>query len=151
MTYDDLLIEADSYNLITKEKPLKSADGLIKGNKIAIRKGLPITHRKCILAEELGHYHTTVGDILIQSSSNNRKQEQRARLYAYNNLIGLYGIVNCYIHGCQSLSEMAEYLSVTEGFLSEALTCYRQKYGRLKRVDNYIVYFEPNLHVLKVI
>lgn len=40
MTYEKLLREADSYNLITKEKNLPVSKGRIKGNKIAIRKDL---------------------------------------------------------------------------------------------------------------
>lgn len=39
-TYDDLLIEADCNNLVTKEKPLRANKGRIKGNRIAIRKDL---------------------------------------------------------------------------------------------------------------
>mgnify|MGYP003379396717 FL=1 len=106
--------------------------------------------KSCILAEELGHHYTTVGNILDQSSVSNRKQELRARMWAYNKLIGLIGIIKSYEHGCQSYHEMAEYLDVTEEFLRDALEKYRQKYGVCTTVDNYIIYFEPGLGVVKM-
>ncbi len=150
-TYTDLLIEADKQHLITKEKPLRANCGRIKGNRIAIKHDLDETEKKCTLAEELGHYHTTVGDIIDQSSDANRKQELRARLWSYNKLIGLHGIISCYKAGCQTAYDMAEHLGVTEDFLLEALQCYRGKYGIYTKFDNYVIFFEPGLSVLELI
>ena len=150
-TYTDLLIEADKQHLITKEKPLRANCGRIKGNRIAIKHDLDETEKKCTLAEELGHYHTTVGDIIDQSSDSNRKQELRARLWSYNKLIGLHGIISCYKAGCQTAYDMADHLGVTEEFLQEALQCYRSKYGVCVGFDNYIIYFEPCISVLELI
>lgn len=151
MTYEELLKETDSIGLIVKEKPLYSGDGRILKNKIAIRKNISTQKEKsCVLAEELGHYYTTVGNILDQSSVSNRKQELRARMWAYNRLIGLLGIIKSYEHGCRNLYDMAEYLEVTEEFLKDALERYRQKYGMYTVVDNYVIYFEPGLGVVKM-
>jgi len=123
-------------------------DGRIKGNRIAIRKDLLENEKKCVLAEELGHYYTGVGGILDQSVVYNRKQELRGRIYAYNRLIGLLGIVHAYRHRCQNLSEMAEYLGVTEEFLADALQYYKGKYDRCATIDNYAMFFEPSLEVI---
>lgn len=152
LNYETLLLETDSTELIVKEKPLKYNDGRIKGKRIAIRKDIKTTKEKgCVLAEELGHYHTTSGDIIDQSSTNNRKQEYRARLWAYNKVIGLSGIIASHKAGCHSLYEMAEYLNVTEQFLKEGLECYRNKYGTCTTFNNYIITFEPSLGVLELI
>ncbi len=150
MDYTELLMEADGNHLITKEKPLKSCNGRIKGNRIAIKNTLTTTEKKCVLAEELGHYYTTVGSILNQDSAQNRRQEQQARLWSYNKLIGLNGIINSYRHGCQNLAEMSEYLEVTQEFFSEAIKKYRSKYGIFTTLDNYIIYFEPELAVIEI-
>ena len=150
-TYNDLLIEADSNNLITKEKPLCANKGRIKGNRIAIKKDLTETEKKCVLAEELGHHYTAVGDILNQSNVGNRKQEMRGRILAYNRLIGLRGIISAYQRHCQNVSESAEYLGVTEEFLQETLTYYKSKYGIYTQVDNYVIFFEPSLGVFEMI
>lgn len=148
MTYDELLIEGENESLTIKEKPLTAHDGRIKGNKIAIRDSLTTVQKKCVLAEELGHHYTTTGSILSQSSITDFKQEQKARLWAYDKLIGLMGIVNAYKAGCQHQHEVAEYLDIEETFLSDALKRYRAKYGEFTTIDNYIIYFEPNIAVL---
>lgn len=148
MNYETLLDEASNSGLIVKEKPLYSSDGRIKGNRIAIRQDITTTTEKsCVLAEELGHHYTSVGNIIDLSDVQNRKQERQARLWAYNKQIGLYGLIRAFQHGCTSLHEIAEYLEVTEQFLHEAIECYRNKYGICTAVDNYVIYFIPNLTI----
>lgn len=150
MNYEQLLTVADRDGLLVKEQPLQVHDGLISGKRIAIRKGIQTqTEKSCVLAEEIGHYRTSTGDILDQSKTENRKQELHARIWAYNELIGLKGIIRCYEHRCHSFSEMAEHLDVTEEFLFEALKYYRKKFGLCTVLDNYIIYFEPALSVMK--
>ena len=146
--YEMLLMEADQEGLIAKEKPLLASDGRIKKNRIAIRQDIPTQVQKaCVLAEELGHHHTTTGNILDQSETENRKQEARARLWAFDKLISLHGLVNAYNHHCRSLHETADFLNVTEEFLLEALEVYHRKYGICTVVNNYVIYFEPHLFI----
>ena len=149
-SYEFLLAEAYDLGLIVKEKPLKYNNGRIKGNKVAIRQDIETTAQKtCVLAEELGHYYTSVGDILDQTDIQNRKQEFRARMWAYNEMVGLMGIVDAYKNGCRNSYEVAKYLNVTEEFLNDALNTYKGKYGVYATVDNYLIYFTPCLTVLK--
>ncbi len=151
MNYEELLIEADNNNLITKEKPLLANAGRIKGNRIAIKQDLPTQKEKaCVLAEELGHFYTSTGNILDLTDTANLKQETRARLWSYNRLIGLQGLISSYKANCQTLTEVADYLDVTEEFLKEALDCYRSKYGVAVKFNNYIIGFEPTLYVLEL-
>lgn len=150
MLYEDLLIEADMSNLIVKEKPLINNDGFISGNRIAIRKNIATTTEKaCVLAEELGHHYTTTGNILDQQNVVNAKQELHARTWAYNECIGLIGIVKAFESGCKSLYEMADYLNVTEDFLKDALESFRRKYGIYTEIDNYFIFFEPYISVMR--
>lgn len=151
MNYENLLIEADNQNIITKELPLISYDGLIKDNYIAIRKDLTTTEKACVMAEELGHYHTSTCDILLQDDVQNRKQEQQGRIWAYDKQIGLYGIISAYKANCKSCYDAAEYLGVSEKFLKETISYYRQKYGIATKLDNYIIGFEPNLYVIELL
>lgn len=152
MEYEALLAEADRNLLTVVEVPLNANNGRIKGTKIAINKNLDTTTAKaCILAEELGHYHTSVGNIIDVSQPQNAKQERHARLWAYNEMIGLYGLIRAYKHGCTQCDEIAEYLDVTEEFLCDAIECYRNKYGICKMVDNHIIYFIPQLMIGQMI
>lgn len=154
MNYEDLLIETSEEGIsVDEDFPFSSTlKGLCVDNNIALASSLNNSIEKtCILAEELGHYHTTVGDILDQNKSENRKQELRARVWAYNKLIGLRGIVNSYNNGCRSIHETAEYLDVTEEFLTEAVQYYKSKYGIYTKLDNYVIYFEPTIAVFELI
>lgn len=151
MNYEQLLTTADQAGLTAKERPLQKHDGLIRGNRIAIRKSIDTQAEKsCVLAEELGHHYTTTGNILEQASDvMNRKQEYRARLYGYNLRVGLIRIIKAYEARCRNLHEMAEYLDVPEDYLTEVIDCYRSKYGQYVAVDNYMIYFIPQLAVMK--
>lgn len=151
MTYDELLKEAQDNNLIVKEKPLPISKGRIKGNRIAIKHNMTEIEKACVLAEELGHHYTAVGNILDQSTVENRKQEMRGRLVAYNKMVGLRGLVEAYNHHCRNLEDTAEYLEVTPEFLQETIDCYRSKYGICTTIDNYAIIFEPTIAVLKLI
>lgn len=152
MTYETLLNEACTEGLIVKEKNLMAHDGRIKGNRIAIRKNINTdTEKACVLSEELGHHYTTTGNILDMTDVRNRKQERHARLWAYDHMIGLMGIVSAYKAYCTNIFEMAEHLEVTETFLREAIETYKAKYGECTKIDNYIIYFEPCLSVLELI
>ena len=126
MTYEDLLIESEKENLIVKEKDIPGFGGRIYQNRIAIHKQLSTqTEKACILAEELGHHYTSTGDILDQSDPPARKQEFHARLWGYNKMVGLHGIVSAYRHHC------------------------RRKYGCCVELDNYVIMFEPVLAVVE--
>ncbi len=151
MTYDELLATANEKGIIVKEKSLSGNDGRIMGNRIAIRKDMTTTEKACVLAEELGHHETTVGNIIDMSVSWNRKQERQARLNGYNRMIGLMGIIRAYEKGCQNQHEIAEFLNVTEEYLLECIECYRDKYGTMKSIDIYTVYFIPYLAVMKMV
>ncbi len=151
LDYETLLCTADSHKLTVKEKPLQAHDGRIKGRRIAIRNSIGTsTQKACVLAEELGHFETSSGDILDQSDPLNRKQEQLARLRAYDIMINLDGLIRCYERGCRNLYEMAEYLEVTEEFLKDALQRYREHYGDKTVYKDYLILFEPSLGIMRI-
>ncbi|MCF0148312.1 MAG: ImmA/IrrE family metallo-endopeptidase [Clostridium sp.] len=149
MTYEELLIEADELGIIVKEIDLKTRDGHCKGNRIAINRNLSKYDKACVLAEELGHYYLTIGDIRNQNNINNRKQELKARKWGYNKHIGLLGLIKAFEYGCKNRYEMAEYLGITVEYLNEALEYYSSKYGVMHRIDDYIIYFTPTVYIGK--
>ena len=104
LNYEQLLTAAYQEGLCVKEQPLTGHDGLIRGSRIAIRKDIETQAEKsCVLAEEIGHYRTSSGNILDQNKVESRKQEYRARLYGYNLKIGLAGLIRAYEAGCGNL------------------------------------------------
>ena len=89
-------------------------------------------------------------DDLLQDIEN-MKQEQKGRLHGYNRMIGLRGIISAFNAGCQNRYEVAEHLHVTGEYLQEAIDCYTGKYGECTTVDNYVIYFIPNLAVMEMV
>ena len=110
-----------------------------------------LTEKVCVLAEELGHHHTSVGEILDMTDISNRKQERQARLWGYDKLIGLRRLIEAYEHGCHDRYDLAEYLEVTDEYLQECIECYREKYGTCVTIDDYYIMFIPSLQVGKII
>lgn len=152
-TFEQLEEQAckDGIDIIERRFNSERIKGLYCDGNVALNEELETSIEKaCTLAEELGHHHTSVGNILDMDLTGNRKQERQARIWAFNKLIGLTGIVEAFEHGCQSRYEMAEYLEVTEEFLEECVECYRNKYGVGTTLDNYYIMFIPNLNVGRI-
>jgi hypothetical protein len=143
--YESLLNEAEQQGIYTYEKPMsKRIKGLYADGVICINRNLPTSIAKCcILAEELGHYYTSFGDILDQSKLQNRQQELRARHWSYSKLVPLNKLIEAYKLRIQGRHELAEYLEITEEFLQDAIDHYHSKYGTYTVVGNYTVYFNP--------
>lgn len=126
--------------------------GLYCDGSIALSTMLSTSAEKtCILAEELGHHYTAQGNIIDMNNSTNCKQEHKGRMWAYNNQIGLIGLIGAFENGCHNRYEIAKYLDVTEDFLTDALESYKRKYGICTSVDNYTIFFIPSLAIMESI
>lgn len=152
-TFEHLEEEARRAGIEVIDYPFSSENikGLYCDGTIAIRKTIDSqVEKSCVLAEEIGHHYTSSGNILDLSDLLNRKQERHARLYGYDLKIGLRGIIRAFKNGCKNNYEIAEYLEVTDDYLTDAIECYRGKYGEFVKVDNYLIYFIPSLAVLSI-
>lgn len=151
--YEQLLEEAYNEGIIVKEVSLNSnADGLYMNNKIAINKNLnTVTDKACVLAEELGHHYTTIGNILDLKNINNAKQELQARKIAYNKLLPLDSLAETFFkNDVQNIYELSELLDLSVPFLKEALEYYTSKYGTHVFANDFLIVFEPSLYVYRV-
>ncbi len=135
---------AEDEDIDVKEYNLHYLKGLYNDNLIILRQGLTSAEVKCVLAEELGHYFYTVGNIIDQSKIENIKQENTARRWAYNKLVPVEEIHKLVpveeIHkvvksGYSELYEIADNLQVTEEFLRDALEEYILK-NKIKEKEN---------------
>lgn len=118
-------------------------------NSIIINSRISENEKYCVLVEELGHHHTTIGDITNQYKIENRKQELIARRWGYEKLVGIVDLINAYNHGCQNKYEIAKYLNVTESFLSDALEYYNSKYEKGYKIEPYWINFNNGLNIFK--
>ena len=150
MTYEELLDKVREEKIDLYTNYIGNFKGLYIDDTITLNTNLENdAEKKCVLAEELGHHYKTCGDILDQSKIENKKQERIARGWAYDNMIGIIGLINAYKNGCKNKYEISEYLNVSEQFLKDAIAYYSEKYGPFYQIDNYAIYFDP-LSVIEI-
>ena len=119
--YEQLMAKHD--DLYIEERPMKN-DGLYADGCVWINSNMPESRKYCTLAEEIGHYETSVGDILDLADTNNRRQENIARKWAYEEILPRENILFALQDGHTEIWDMAEYLDVDEEFLKGALKHY---------------------------
>ncbi|MEG0259640.1 MAG: ImmA/IrrE family metallo-endopeptidase [Lysinibacillus sp.] len=145
MKYEQLAEEVYQHNIdIYEEYMSPGIKGLYSDNIIQLNTLIPtLVEKRCVLAEEFGHYHTSTGDILDQANPISHKQELLARRWAYNKLVPLDKIVAAHQQYLLNHYELADFLGVTEEFLEDALDWYKSKHGLYALVDKYTLCFEP--------
>ena len=114
---------ARTMGLKVHEEKMSCHDGLLIGKDVILREDIPTSAKKTdVLVEEIAHSELTVGNILDQTDSNNRRQEHKARLRAARMRVPL-----------------------------EGLELYREAYGPAAVAGDFVIRFEPMLSVYRVI
>lgn len=96
-----------------------------------------------VLFEELSHHKLTYGNILNQSSFNNRKFENYAVRHSYETAIPLDLIINAYKQGISNLFELAEFVQLSEEYVVKVLKHYKSKNGQSVYHDNHLIVLDP--------
>ncbi|MGI6349917.1 MAG: ImmA/IrrE family metallo-endopeptidase [Eubacteriaceae bacterium] len=126
------------------EHPLKGkTGGLYIDNNIVINSGLTDTEKICVLAEEIGHHQTSYGCIINAAKLESYKQELRARRWAVKYLISPADFLRAERAGVSGKAELADFLNVTEEFLSMTVGFFYKEYGDSLDLEGYIIYFDP--------
>lgn len=121
--YEELLAEYE--NEVDIEERKMHCDGLYCDKVIWIKDNLTTAEKLSIVAEEIGHYETTVGNILEQVTLSNIKQELDARKWAYEKVVPLDEIKKAFKQNITEIYALAEHFEVTEDFMRECLKHYR--------------------------
>lgn len=121
--YEELVAEYE--NELSIEERKMSCDGLYCDDVIWINNRLSSAEKLSIVAEEIGHYQTSVGNILDQKNISNFRQEKIARRWAYEKLIPLNEIKKSFKDGITTIYELAEHFDVTEDFMRDCLIYYK--------------------------
>lgn len=147
--YESLVTKAEKsgakvieVNFGTNKKCGKCIDNLI-----FINSNLQEKDKLSILAEELGHYKTTYGNITKQSTISDKKQEFKARRWGHKHIVSLEGIVEAIEHNCINRFEVAEYLGVTDEYFEECINDYRKQFGIYVHLGKYTLTFEPSFSI----
>ena len=102
------------------------------------------------IAEEIGHYETSYGDITNYNQITHAKQEVKARRYGHQLILNLDTLIEAFKAGVQSDYELADYFDVSTEYIHSAVNSMKIKYGISHYHDGHIIRFEP-LQVYKYI
>ena len=142
MSYEKLLTQYPHIRIVEKDLP-KGLSGLYYDDNIEINKLQSAYEKHCILAEELGHYETTVGDITDLDNLHNSKLEQVARRWGFEKIVSFDHLIECYELGLMTVEEICDHLEITSQYLQEALEVYNQRYGIAVQYKDFLLLFDP--------
>jgi len=117
--------------------------GLYCDNIIFIDPRLGEKEMRCVLLEEFAHHHTTYGNILDLTDSQNSRQERIARQFAYEKGCGLHDLINAVNKRIDNLDDITDELRITEEFFLDSINYYLKKYGQSVVCNKHIVHFNP--------
>lgn len=143
MAYEALKLQYQHLTITESPNMPKGLSGLYIDNEILINKRLPYYEKHCVLAEEIGHYETTVGDITNLEDVTNRKLELVARTWGYEKIVSLDNLIDCYLQGYTNLEEICLHLEIIPAYLYKAIEKYNQRYGISTIYKGYKIYFDP--------
>lgn len=143
MTYESLI--AQYPHLVIKEvKTLPSGlAGLYMDEVVLIDKNRSHYEKHCILAEEIGHYETTHGDITDLQKLTNWKLELAARRWGYEKIVSLDKLIECHESGFKTVEEVCTHLEVTEDYLITSIAHYHSRFGVSTIHSGYEIFFDP--------
>lgn len=121
--YEELIAEYE--NELNIEEHSMVNKGLYCDNVVWINRKMSTAEKLSIVAEEIGHYKTSSGNILDQDSIANIKQELQARRWAYEKVLPLDLVMQAITNGLTEVYDLAEHFDVTEMFMRECLKHYR--------------------------
>ena len=141
--YEDLVIK-NKHIPIDDGIALKGGfEGFYNNGVILIDKNLSETRKAEVLYEELAHHKLTYGNILDQSKWINRKFENYAKRHGYEAALPLRIIVEAHHYGVSNLYELAQYVQLSEEYVTEILKHYKNKYGIGTHYGDYSITFDP--------
>jgi len=149
--YENLLLEAEKEDINVLEINIGTSKkyGRYLDNTIIINSNMTDIEKYEVLAEELGHHHTTYGNITDLNDVRNKKLELVARRDSYKLLVEPNDIVESMRHGANDIYDMAEYVQVTVDTLLNIIEDWKKQYGVGVLVGNYYLQLEPSFGIYR--
>lgn len=142
MKFEQLMNQYPQITFTEKIMP-RGLSGLYYENVIEIDRFLTYWQKNEVVAEELGHYEKTVGDITDYRIMKNRKQEELARRWAIEKVVSLDDLIDCYNRQLNTVDDICCHLEVTPRFFHKAIKHYRIKHGINYSHKGYWIHFKP--------
>lgn len=116
-----------SFNFTSRMPDFQGAS--IFNNEVYINSNRDYRQNLQDLAEEIGHWETTAGDIHTESTFYDQKQELDARRFGYMAIVSLDGLIDCFKKGITTPWDIADYFECDVDYVWNALDTYKIKYG----------------------
>lgn len=143
MGYEALMLQYPQLTIKEMSNMPKGLAGLIVGSEIHLDKKRSKYERHGILAEEIGHYETTYGDITNVNDLRNWKLELVARRWGYEKIVSLDKLIECHETGYKTLDDVCMYLEVTPKYLETSIAHYLSRHGISVLHQGYELFFDP--------
>jgi len=128
---------------IDKRMPIGLSGIYTSFHGILLNANLTQNEYHSVLAEEIGHYETTAGDIIDLTNVQNKKLEIIARRWGYKKIVTLDDLIECYEKYITTVEEICAHLEIVPDFLEECLVHYRQQYGQDVFYEDYLIILDP--------
>lgn len=97
-----------------------------------------------VLAEEIGHYYTSDGNITNYKNINSMRQEVKARRFGVKLALPLESLIDCYEKGMWGdICSMCMHLEISVKYFENAVESYKEQFGSYVKYDGYLIEFEP--------
>ncbi|MDT2011222.1 hypothetical protein [Carnobacterium divergens] len=116
-------------NFNLKNDMYEKHGAFIYGNNVYVNSKRGYKQNIADIAEELGHYETSIGDLSVLDTIEKCQQEVRARQWGYRYLVPLDDLIVCYKLGLREYWEVAEFLEIPPAYLWETINYYRDTKG----------------------
>lgn len=105
--------------------------------------------RAAILAEEYGHFKTSVGDTVRGTDEIRiRRAEDRAMRSAIDMLVSPEAVIYAIKDGIRNWYELSEALDLPESFLRKAIEVWKKQYGPVYTTEDSVLWMDPlSLHL----
>lgn len=149
--YEKLIVKAEKLGAEVREIDFGTDKkcGRCLNNLIYINNRMSEIEKYEVLAEELGHFKTTYGNILNQSNTTNRKLENVARREGFNIIVEPNDVVEAIRHNAFTMYEIAEYIHVSVETFFDILEDWKRKYGVGIQVGTCYLQFEPCFYFIR--
>nr|WP_039813787.1 hypothetical protein [Jeotgalibacillus malaysiensis] len=149
LRYEKLMDEYPDLNYEEDNNMPEKLPGVIIDNFIAINRNLSMKAKYFILAEEIGHYLTTNGDILNLKDIRHMKAEVVARRWGFHKVLSFDHLLECYDRSILTCDELCSHFELEPEHVNQVLKSYIDKYGPSVEHKGHLIQFDP-LNIKKI-
>lgn len=143
---EDKNISVLLYNLKSEVKAAYYNAASLSGPVIVLNKKRDIMtsyEGNGLKAHELGHHHSSCGNLLEMPRRLQIKYETMADRWALRRVMPIHQLIAAYIAGARSMEDLSDYLEISPEFIARGLECYEHIYGPELKYNGIVITWDP--------